>query len=419
MPDQVVLSPAQTTALDLAARAGQSRVEASKDGPDTAPAPDFAQALQQAQAQSKVDQGKAAAAAAQTPAPPSAATPAPSAPPAGSAPAATPAPAQPDPLEWRPKRPDAAQQWDALKARHAQELAAVRSELDALKSQAGMSGSQSGAQPGSPPPELEAARNELTQLRETLKAVAIERDPEFNAKFKAKSDAAINAAKIAAGEHGETLAKLLASPSSAIRDERITALVEELPASSKRRIDAALQTLDQIDIEKSVEIASNRQSWEEKQLALATQSEQRTREQQAKFTQAFDAQLKRWTDPLEGHPFFQIKAGDDAHNSAVSKTVQLAREILTGNLDEKQLATAALWAASGARTWEALAGAREEIDKLKADNDKLRGVVPGAGQDGAASAATPSYDPNQPHLYDQSFVAQLTALQRAELAAKR
>lgn len=325
--------------------------------------------------------------------------------------------AQPDSkpsLDWKPKKKEAAQQWDSLKATHAKEVETLNTQLKALQTEI-----ESLKTTAKPQQDFEKLQQELEQYREIVKTTAIERDPEFNARFKARTDAAVTAAKIAAGDKSSQLEKLLAMPSSAYRDEQISALLEDLPASSQRRIDAALRTLDQISIERDAEIASAKLTWEQKQQALLSQHEQSTKERQTKFNQAFESTLKKWSDPTEGHPFFVEQQGNDAHNKSVKESVALAKEILSGNMSEEDLAAAALWAATGHRILEGWQTAQQEIATLNATINKLRGVTPGVGQTSSSQEQDPfgsGLDPNlKPgtEAYQHAFARQLAEAQKA------
>lgn len=290
-------------------------------------------------------------------------------------------PEAPKPDEYRP-RGDASKHWDALKTKHAEETAALKIQLDQAKAEltaAKANGS----------PDVENLKSELTKYREILRDVAIERDPEFKQRFAARQEAAINAAKIAAGEKSAKLEALLKSPSSQWRDEQINSLVEDLPASSQRRVNAALGILEQIDVQRETEIAERRATFDQKQSSLFTQQKEQQTKIQQDMVKTFDATLKEWTDPQKGHPFFIEREGDAEHNAGVKEGVALAKAIFSGDLTKEEIAAAALWAASGERLLKGWQSAMARADKAEKALDKLRGVQPG---DGAVTQAHGSDD---------------------------
>ena len=136
--------------------------------------------------------------------------------------------------DWKPKG-ESAKQWDQLKQQHSAERTKLESELAALKGRLGEFETAGVTQDG-----LKTLQTERDQLRELLRDVAIERDPEFNRSFKAREGAAIDQAKLAAGDSAAKLEALLKAPPGPWRDEQINALMDGLPQSSQRRVNAAL-----------------------------------------------------------------------------------------------------------------------------------------------------------------------------------
>jgi hypothetical protein len=284
-------------------------------------------------------------------------------------------PSLPTADEFRPKAPAAAAQWDAMKARHAEELVTAKAERDAIKAELAAAKTV-----GSP--EVEALRKEAQQYREILRDVAIERHPEFKAKFEPREKTAVEAAKLAAGDKGAKLEILLKSPASPWRDEQIEAITAELSSSSKIRVESVLRLLDQIDLEKQSEIATQRASFDVKQSALLTTQKDRSEERQAKATAAFDTVLKQWTDPKDGHPFFIEREGDKAHNESVAEATSLAKAIFSGEMSPEEIAAASFWAASGERVLKGWQAATARAEKAERALNKMRGVQPGDGNPG-------------------------------------
>lgn len=278
--------------------------------------------------------------------------------------------------EWKPKTQEASKHWDEMKTRHAADLAQARADVEAAKAELAKAKEINS-------PEVDNLRKELTQYREILRDVAIERDPEFKQRFGTRQDAAINAAKLAAGESATKLETLLKSPSGPWRDEQINALIEDLPASSQRRVNASLSILEQIDVERETEIAVRRTSFDQKQSLLLTQQQRQQEERMKQLTGAFDSTLKEWSDPKNGNPFFVEKDGDNEHNSGVKEGVELSKAIFNGNLEPQDLARAALWAAMGPRALKVATDAIARAEKAEKMIAKIQGVQPGTGRGGS------------------------------------
>lgn len=309
--------------------------------------------------------------------------------------------------EWRPKGTEAGKQWDEMKARHSTELAQIKAEADRLQTELRQAASLSS-------PEVEKMRKELTEYREALRDVAIERDPEFKQRFGTRQDAAIGAAKLAAGEKSGKLEALLKAPAGPWRDEQINALIEELPSSSQRRINAALGVLEQIDVERESEIASRRATFEQKQSHIQGQNQRQQEEQMRRMNGIFESTLKGWTDPKSGNPFFVERDGDDKHNSAVKESVEFARSIFSGQMEPQDIVNAALWASQGPRALEGWREATARAEKAEKMLDRIRGVQPGAGRSGGVSDSPSSSEAPKPGTpaYDQYMV---NGLQQAQL----
>ena len=333
---------------------------ATDEGTATPLSGDFSKALSDAQ---RADKGT-------TPAP----TPAkPAAPPAD--------PATPPPKPTLPKLPDKptkAADWEALKTRHAEEVARLSAERDTYQRDLAAAKAVGDTE------EVKRLREEHKQYKEILRDVAIERDPEFKARYSVREKAAIDAATQAAGDSGEKLAKLLTLPSTPWRDEQITKLTEDLSASSKRRVEAALTLLEQVDVERGAEIASRRATFDTTQSALMTEQKQREAAQRQQLDGVFSKVQAEWADK---HPFFAQREGDQEHNAAVTQTLALAKEIFNGQMSPDDLAAAAFWAASGARVLDGWMKEKTAREAAEAQLDRLRGVQPSG--DRAGSAGTP------------------------------
>lgn len=317
-------------------------------------------------------------------------------------------PALPPAEEYRPRTEKAAQQWDSLKAKHAEEVTTIKTELERLKTELAAARAN-----GSP--DVAAIKKEAAELREILRDVAIERHPEFKQKFEPREKTAIEAAKLAAGDQGNKLEKLLKSPPGPWRDEQIEAITAELSKSSQIRVESAIRMLDQIDLEKQSEIASQRASFDLKQSELMTQRQSQVAETQKRMQADFEAVQKQWTDPASGHPFFIEREGDKEHNEGVKQSLELAKAIYGGELTPQEIAAAAFWASSGERVLKGWQAAISRAEKAERALDRLRGVQPGEGKPGQVngSDADRAPAPGSPE-YLRYMNAQLRAAQQKD-----
>jgi hypothetical protein len=290
--------------------------------------------------------------------------------------------------------PKKAQDWKSLKEKHNAEKLALEQKIQELSS--------------SPNEELEQLRKQNEEYKQALRETAIERDPEFNSKYQTQADVAIRNAKLAAADRGDELAKLLEMPSSVLRDQQIDKIIEELPNSSQRRINAALSTLEQIDISKQAEIAAARQNWDAR-IEQTTQQQQQARQQQQQARQtAFDKHLaKLQADGDDG--YFAYQAG----NSKASEAIELAKRVISGDLGPEEEARVALTVGASGQLFELVQSQQSEIEQLQAKLSKFESSVPGNGV--KEPAAT---DLKQKDYYDKGysndFMSGLRAAQNAQ-----
>lgn len=276
-----------------------------------------------------------------------------------------------EPTEWVPKDAKAAEHFKAIKKQRDE----YRASVESLKAEI-----QQAKQSGANPEELTKLREDLRQYQELVRDVAIERDPEFNQRFTVRQNAAIEAAKLAAGDKAGKLEQLLKAPSGPWRDEQINQIMDDLPESSKRRVNAALGILEQVDVERSTEIAARRQTFEQKQ--ATTQRQQQEQALSAKYNAeiAFKNEVKAWTDPENGHPFLIKREGDDSVDQAYKVAEAVHKSFMEGQWSPQDAARAALQVAVAQRATEIARAATERAEKAEKMLEKMRGVQPGEGR---------------------------------------
>lgn len=369
------MAEVMTIAMPANAIPAKSMADGFAEGkPDAAysqsPAPDFAAELKAAQAK---DKGIAPV---ETPKP---AEPAPPADPPKK-PSVPGTPVAPVAEEWKPTG-KAAEHWEKLKQTHTAEAAALKAQIDSMKAEIASAKSA-----GADPEELKTLRESLKQHQDILKDVAIERDPEFQKRYSVREKAAIEAVKNAAGDKADKLDKLFKLPASVSRDEQINELVEELSGTAQRKVSAALGVLDQIEVEKGIEIASRKADFEQRHAAGMQSQQQQQAAKLAEFNQAFESELKTFTDPKSGHPFLMEKPGDAAYNKEVQASRETATALhqafLQGQLTAPDIAKAMLHVAVSERMMKAAQEATARAEKAEKALDRLRGAQPGDGRNG-------------------------------------
>ena len=302
--------------------------------------------------------------------------------------APTPPPSEP---EWKPTG-KAADHWEKLKSAHTTEAAALKAQITAAQAEI-----KAARESGANPDDIKALKDSLKQHQDIIKDVAIERDPEFQKRWSTKERVAIDAAKMAVGENGDKLEKLLKLPSNPWRDQQINEIVEDLPSSSQRRVNAALGLLEQIDVERSAEIATRRVDFEQRQALTQQQQQAQQSARVQEFSKAFDAQLSSFTDPKAGHPFLVERPGDDAYNKEVAASKELAgslhKSFLAGELNADDIAKAMLHVAVSERMMKTAQESTARAEKAERALDRRRAVTPGDGRAGAPATAQEDNSP--------------------------
>lgn len=309
-------------------------------------------------------------------------------------------------IQWR--RPRAAetrraQDWEGLKAGAAKRESELLAQIETLK--------KGGAAPSSSP-DIDALRKEHGEYLDIVKHLAVERDPEFKAKFDVKRNAAINAAKFASGGASDKIEKLLALPTGEFRDEQIESAIKDFSPSTQARIRGSLSVLAQIDVERDVEIASRKATFEQRQASAAFAQRQHEDARHAQLDGAFERTLARWADPEKGMPFMV---------NAPEELVASARNVFSGKLDADQLAAASLSAAVLPNVLKGWQRAEEERAKLATALGRLMGTQPTDGSvasiiDAASNAGPTPAAPTSPSdpQYFQHFAGSLEAARNAD-----
>lgn len=233
--------------------------------------------------------------------------------------------------------------------------------------------------------QLDAIAKERDEARGHLRQVAIERDPAFEKEYKLAVNAAIGMAKTVVGiANADAVEKVLNMQPGEYRDAAVDKLMENLPAYKQSQIGMALGRMDEIRATKAAKIADTQANWQKYQ-----QEQQLVQErQQAEATTLFEQQLQDWSGD-KGLAVLQKRDGDTEWNDKVDKTAELAREIFSGNLNSpKDVAKAAIWAASAPALLDELKIALGRIKELEGGQTQDAQLQPGARGDGGGALQT-------------------------------
>lgn len=316
------------------------------------------------------------------------------------------------------RRPNArtakrAQDWQAVTATRDEALARVTSleqELASVRGGANGQPQQQASQPQqldyskvpvdqllSQHPDLKRLKEERDTFYEEVKHVRVEADPEFRAKFDSRRDAAIRVAKSVSGAAAEDVAKILAIPNG---DARRAQLAERLASgtftdSSKAKITAAVASLDALDVEREMEIASRKATWDHTQASRQQAHQQQLSQRMSKLDSEFDGVVSKWADPERGMPF--VLNNKDA-------IVASAKRIFSGESDGAALAEAAMKAAVLPDVLNLATRALQEVEKLQAQVASYTGAWP--ADDVTGTPSTPALpDPrNGADLMNPNYV---------------
>lgn len=327
------------------------------------------------------------------PAEPAAPAPTPPAPPVKPTLPATP-PANPKPPEKFEAGKTKAADWDAL-----------RTDRDTWRTKAeDYEKKYSGVDPAA----TTALQKRLEQAESILKRVAIERDPEFNQQFTQAVDSARSEMLTAVGADKSALVDRIAKPTSAAdRNLAIKELVKEMEPFQQTMFGIALAKLDGVQRDRDAKVAQSQANWDQLQQEQQRQQAAHRERETAVMNQAFDSQLKEWSDPEKGLAFLRPIDGNAEHNAQVDSTIALARRIYSGGLEPAELSKAAIYAALSPVLLQNLYALQNSYAELKAERDKLAGTSPGAA--GGTSQSQSAAPPDENLDYGQAVGAAIRA----------
>lgn len=263
-------------------------------------------------------------------------------------------------------------------------------------------------------PEVAKLKQERDTYYEEVKGVRVEADPEFKAKWDARTNAVMNTVKRVAGKAADEVTAILSDRDP---DRRMAALAERIKdfgEGSKHQLIAAAAQLSAMEIERDIDVATRKATWEQTQSARKQQEQGQWSQKLAAMNNEFDHVWQEACHPESGIPFLM----DDKVKAAVLPD---ARRVFTGESDPRSIAKASLQAALFPHVIKAAMQAWQEVERLQAANGQYASSWP--GDEGGSQVPEPSGQAPVPGVngwqYDGNFAKGIEAARQRDLAGKQ
>jgi hypothetical protein len=221
--------------------------------------------------------------------------------------------------------------------------------------------------------DYDTVKKRNDELTKVIQEVALERLPQFKQYFDELRNTALAVGQRIVGEqHAPELKKIAQLPEGEFRDHLIKTLYDGLEDFQKSQLGTVLAKFSEINYERS----SRLQKAPEELQAFHRHEEQTKIQKQHEFDQTFKNVVESWSSSENGIPLFQMKDGDEVHNSEVKGRLETARNIINLNLSADQLVKAALWSSSAPALLKDLLSTKEELKAVRAENEALKGGGP-------------------------------------------
>lgn len=243
------------------------------------------------------------------------------------------------------------------------------------------------------PKEHSSVREERDRLSEALRLAAVENHPRFKAYYDGKVGAQVELAKRVVGpEQAQAVEAILKMPDNEWRSARIEELTSGLSPVAAARLGAILNTVDELQQERTQEVARARQDYEQAQARQAQEQAQAQAQSKAQAEALFASTLAKAMDQAQGLVTLQKRTGEGAEvaawNAAVDQRVQAAKDLLFGQQQPQELVRAALAAVSFPALLEAHQTLQQELAQAQAQITALKAASPTMPR--GASTAAPS-----------------------------
>ena len=285
------------------------------------------------------------------------------------------------------KIPRTAKDWDAYKIAERRrleeketEIANVRKELEEARKAPPV------AAIADDDPRILIHKKTADELSERLRLVDITQHPKFKEYYDSKVNAQVDLAKrIVGAENAEAVSALLKLPDNGYRQEKIDELVGTLSPIQQSRIGSVLNSLEEIEFERSNQIEQAKKDYVAYQEKTKTDSENKQKEAKTKAETMFSSVVSTLQNPKDkdGLFIFQKQEGDEEWNKGVQERLDYAKNLLFGNQQPEALMKAALHASALPGVVKAY---QNLVEKVKGLEEQVKGMT--AAQPSLESRAT-------------------------------
>lgn len=276
-----------------------------------------------------------------------------------------------DDLESMPfeKWPRSAQDWKTAKDAAAKQAGILKKQISELQEQLKVG-----------TPEVKSLLQERDQLRQELRSISIERDPEFKAKYDAAFGAVRSQLESMFGkDDADKAIELFGQAPTAARVKALEKFSEEMSPIKQSALAAALIEHDKHSRMRSMEISEASKNWDKLQMEGKLRSETAAQERSDAFRRALQETFSEWTDAKNGYGFLK-RTGDAKADQHLDEMFSLADVILTGENSPDEMSRAALYAAMSPRLLTVLGERDAKIAELESKLKALSGASPGVAQ---------------------------------------
>ena len=216
-------------------------------------------------------------------------------------------------------------------------------------------------------PEIESIKKQAEELQSELERVALERSPKFRNYFDGGIQKQLNKAKLASGEFGEEVAKLLQEPRSRERNERLKEIQDELGIEGGV-ISNALSEITSLKAEREEQLSKHKENLK---LLRSTEEQEsgKTRQQRVFRAEAVVNKVKTL-------PEF-TPSTDPEHQKFVVESLDFISKANLGEIGEEDASLLPAMAMKGSYLQKfTVPKLQKEIETLKARLSSLQSASP-------------------------------------------
>lgn len=241
---------------------------------------------------------------------------------------------------------------------------------------------------GAPKAEIDALVKERDEYRDLIRKVAIDKDPQFNAEFQAKTAQVEGQLKAYFGDDvaADGMA-ILKMPPSSDRAKALGKFAKDLNPFQASVLATQLSVWDSAHADRHGKLEAASKNWDAYQAQIRNGSQQQQVRASEQFEQSFQETLREFGD--SGHDYFR-NTGDQAHDQQVAQRMALARYAVTGDMTPKEVSQMALYATLTPQLVQDTITLRQQLAEANAQVARLKGDHPSAARNmGGKEAEAP------------------------------